>query len=153
MSSNNYSVSDEGLVVKLEEIDVDAFCAYVKEHNGIILEADDDDEDIYAVIKWYLLENMQWEGGQGAICDKESYGNDICGEFMPIIKEVAYIDISVEADDWVMMRLPRYESLFSQAYVSEEELISEMKCLYGKFLPKDFNYKNRLVNLYGVAWG
>lgn len=156
MSTESYAVTDKGLVVKLNEIDIERFCDYVKEHENVEI-TPDDGGDIYDAICEFLCEDSQYYLGkawsQGVMCHKLSYGNDIYGDFTPLCKEIKYIDVSVDDDDWVLMCLPRYASLFEQAYASEDALISEMKFLYGKFLPKDFNYKERLAALCAVAWG
>lgn len=156
MSTHSYAVSDKGLAVKIQEIDVEKFREYIKEKDGIELEPDEG-EDIYDAIRQYICDDSQyylkenWE--QGVICHKWSYGNDIYGDFTPLIKDINEIDVDVENDDWVLMCLPRYASLFEQAYESEETLISEMKLLYGNFLPKDFDYRARLASLCAVVWG
>ena len=72
---------------------------------------------------------------------------------LPLLKDVNSIDVDVGDDDWVIMCLPKYASLFKRAYKNEDDLIAEMRKIYGSFLPEDFNYKERLVELSAVTWG
>lgn len=156
MSTHSYAASDKGLAVKLEEINIEKFREFIKERDGIDLEPENG-EDILDALSEYLCEDSQWYAGEewsnGVICHKYSYGNDIYGDFIPLINGVNEIDVNVEGDDWVMMCLPRYASLFEKAYENEDALITEMKFIYGKFLPKDFNYRERLASLCAVVWG
>lgn len=156
MSTYTFPVRDKGLAVKTEEIDLTKICSFIKEQYGIDLEPDDG-ETLLDALRTFLCDESQWYLGEmwseGVICHKWSYGNDITGDFVPLLNDAHEIEVSVENDDWVMMCLPRYASLFERAYENEEALIEEMKRLYGKFLPEDFNYKERLANLYAVAWG
>ncbi len=117
----------------------------------------DGEESMYDALRDFLLEDTQWfigkEWADGVICHKWSYGNDICGDFIQLKSAVHDVGVDLENDEWVLMCLPRYASLFEQAYSSEEALIAEMKSLYSKFLPDNFNYRDRLIKLCGVAWG
>ena len=123
------------------------------------LEDKEDDKHITDNIRDFLCEDCQIflgkEWSDGVIYHKTACGNDVCGEFVSLLSAVKYTDIniSVEEDDWIMMCLPRYESLFNRAYQNEQELIDEMKQLYSKFLNNDFPFEKRLVCLQAVAWG
>lgn len=156
MSTYTYAVTDKGIVAKIKEINLEQFRSFIKEHNGQDLIPEEGD-DILDALTQYLCDDCQYYLGKqwadGVICHKWSYGNDICGDFIPILKDDYHIDVDVEADDWVMMCLPRYASLFEKAYDNEDVLIAEMKTLYSKFLPENFDYKRRLVSLSAVAWG
>lgn len=160
MSMNYYAIEDDGLVVSLEEdLDIDAFVDYVKEHEGINLKEDLDDEDkdsLVNAIEEFLMEQIQYcftelSFGDGEICCKRSYGDVVSACFDPIFAD--YIDVDECSDDWIIMRLPRQASLFSAAYKDEDSLIEEMKAIYGKFLKKDFDYRGRLAHLVGVEIG
>ena len=156
MSMHSYAVNDKGLAVKIEEIDIEKFRDVIKKHKGQDL-YHDNNTTLRDALRDFLVEDAQWYIGDkwadGVICHKWSYGKDIYGDFIPLLDEVKQINIDVENDDWVLMCLPRYASLFEQAYLSGEALISEMKQLYGKFLPEDFNYRERLAFLCAVVWG
>ena len=158
MSTHTYAVRDEGLIAKGEERNVKNLCDYIKEHEGITLKPDlDENEDIYDAIRNFISEESQWYLGKGyqngVICHKWSYGNDIDGDFIPLLKDVNSVDIDVGNDDWVIMCLPKYPSLFKQAYKNEDDLITKMRKLYGAFLPENFDYRERLVELSAMAWG
>lgn len=157
MSSHYYALRDEGIAVKLEDLNVENLCNYIKEHDDVVLEADlDNKEDIYDAIRDFLCEDSQWYLGKGSqdgvICHKNSYGNDMYGDFIPLLKDVDVANIDID-DDWVIMCLPKYASLFKRAYKNENDLIESMRKVYGKFLPENFNYRERLVELSAVTWG
>lgn len=59
MSTHSYAVSDKGLAVKIQEIDVEKFRNYVKENDGVELEADEG-EDIHDTIRQYLCDDSQY---------------------------------------------------------------------------------------------
>ena len=156
MSTYTFPVSDKGLAVKLEEINLTKMCAFIQETYGINLEPEEGETPLDALREFICDDTQRYLGearSDGVICHKWSYGNDIYGDFVPLLDGVREVAVDVEADDWIMMCLPRYASLFERAYESEAALIDEMKRLYGRFLPDDFNYRERLARLAAVAWG
>lgn len=156
MSTRTYCVSDKGIVVKMEELNYDEFFAFFK----VADEYKNTKEENKPILTYELLiEDCQVMLGKqwtdGVICHKENYGNDIQGDFIPLIEDAAEAcGVSVEQDEWVFMCLPKYPSLFKAAYKNKEQVIEKMKKLYSRFIRiKDFNYEARLVSLCGTVWG
>lgn len=48
-------------------------------------------------------------------------------------------------EDVCILPLGNWPTLLTQAYKSEEEMNSELKDKYGKFLPLDYDYHNNIV--------
>lgn len=48
-------------------------------------------------------------------------------------------------EDVCILPLGNWPTLLTQAYKSEDEIISELKEKYGKFLPQDYDYRNNVV--------
>lgn len=155
MSTHTFGVFDEGLVVKLEELNAKKIIDYARNHlnKEVIIEEGETLTDTIRNLVLYdeFCLGDSWENG--IIYHKERYGNDIDGDFESLLTNEYFYDVSVPNDEWVMMCLPRYESLFNKAYDDEEDLVKTMKSLYGQFLENDFDYKKRLVRLVAAAWG
>ncbi len=154
MSCRTYAVIDKGIVVKIDELNLEAFKELFKniecETNQDVLRQDVIDalcEDCQTML------GNDWE--DGVICYKETYGNDINGDFVSLLDcGQCFEDVGVQKDDWVFMCLPIFPSLFFAAYESEEALIKQMKELYSKFIKdENFDYRTRLVTLQGYVWG
>lgn len=47
----------------------------------------------------------------------------------------------------------RYPTLFKRAYTDMDEIIDELKYKVGKYLPEDFDYRNKICNICGVYYG
>ena len=47
----------------------------------------------------------------------------------------------------------RFPTLFKQAYKDMDEIVDELKYKVGKYLPEDFDYRNKICNICGVYYG
>jgi len=47
----------------------------------------------------------------------------------------------------------RFPTLFKQAYKNMDEIIDELKYKVGKYLPEDFDYRNKICSICGVYYG
>jgi uncharacterized protein (UPF0297 family) len=47
----------------------------------------------------------------------------------------------------------KYPTLFKRAYNNMEEIVEEFKSKLGKYLPKDFDYRNKIRHISGTYYG
>lgn len=159
MSMKNYPVSETGLIVKVEEIDWAAILKATKTDydSSIDLQTLDGDD----LIEIFGDEDTIWLGEgweDGVIMFKRALGgSEADGDFYNKVKETVDVgirDVDAREDDWVIFCLPRYASLFEQAYENETSLLEQMKTLYSRFIKDEhFNYANRLAEYNGTIYG
>lgn len=140
MSMHNMGVNYYGVVVKTSEINF-------KEFQGFFGFTDED------------MENEEWrcspvEYDKITIFSKTYIsGEELSGEFIPLLYQGYFDEIDIDKDDWVIFELPRYPSLFEAVYKDAEDLIQQMKALYERFIDvKDFDWHNRAIHLRGSVY-
>ncbi len=141
MSMRTYAVDAMGVVVKYDELDCSAF------EDGDGNRPKDMDELCECLEYEYIVDG-------GSIVPKQTFGNDLEGDFIPLLDQSASIDVDATLDDWVIFDLPKYPSLFKAPYKDADDMISQLKATYSKYLlPKDFDWGKRMVRLMGTTWG
>lgn len=100
------------------------------------------------------MEDEAWryefmELDEGSILPRDYVsGEGLEGDFTSLLSHDYFQYISAEEDDWVLFELPKYPSLFKRRYKNEDEMIEEIKRIYGRFISnEDFDWKSRLVEL------
>ena len=78
----------------------------------------------------------------GAVFIDESF-EDITIE--SAINGSTFDDEDKPLEDVCILPLGNWPTLLTQAYKSEDEIISELKDTYGEFLPQDYDYRNNIV--------
>ena len=150
-----YPVYDCGIVVKMDELDCDVLYKYFIDTVDWNSLSEPEKVKLITILLCYEHElYLKVDQEDGVICHKYAYGRGLRGYFIRLLDtEHKAVDVNFKKDVWVMMRLPVYSSLFEAAYRDENSLLEQMKGLYSKFIKsKDFDYKNRLVNMQGVIW-
>lgn len=56
-------------------------------------------------------------------------------------------------DNCFIIELRKFPSLFEAAYKSYDNLLIELKSLYGEYLPVKFDYDSHVRHLVGTYWG
>lgn len=151
-----YPVNEYGIVVKMDELDCDVLYKYFIDTVDWNSLSEPEKVKLITVLLCYEHElYLEVDQEDGVICHKYAYGRGLRGYFIPLLgAKHRAIDVNFKKDIWVIMRLPVFPALFGTAYRDENALLEQMKGLYSKFIKsKDFDYKNRLVNMQGVIWG
>ena len=107
MSCHIYAVSDFGVVVTMEELDLGSMKSFFEEERDITF------DDTYSLEEQLI--NLLMDGyGNEFFCYKETYGNNLSGDFVHILtgkNRKLVFDVDVNSDDWVIMPLPKFPSL------------------------------------------
>lgn len=148
MSYHIHAVSDFGVVAKIEELDLESMRSFFEEERDISF------NDTYSLEEQII--NLLMDGyGNEFFCYKETYGNNLSGDFVHILigkNRKLVFDVDVHSDNWVMMPLPKFPSLFHKQYKNEKDLVESVKKIYAKYIKvKDFSFENRLLELRGVV--
>lgn len=155
MTITAYPLLDYGIVVKPDELNCDVLYKYfidIVDWNSL------SESEKVKLISELLYEErelyIKLDQKDGVICHKYTYGRNLCANFTLLLDDKPRaVDVNLQNDVWVMMRLPVFPSLFETAYRDKNALLEQMKELYSKFIKSnDFDYKNRLVQLQGVVW-
>ena len=128
MSSQNYNGQIYGLYIENEDV----FEEYTNKHNLSMDQFHDKLLDAGVVFIDEFFEDVTIESA----IDNSTFDYD----YKPV--ENVYI-----------LPLNNWPTLLKPAYLSEDEIISELKNKYGLFLPEDFDYRNNIVYATYVAWG
>ncbi len=137
MSIREYGIDDYGLMLDDAAIEhiASKFCGdYSKED--------------YLRDKWDFIDALS--GDIFEMCSNFS-GDAV------IISDEGYCDwgnvVSYSDDCIFFVPLVHYPLLFSAAYKSIEDIVSEMKRKVGKYLPPDFNYRDNIRHIVGTCYG
>lgn len=142
MSSTYYPVEEQGLYVKVDELDL------TKIRKEFYPECETNKELLDC-----LCEDITVKGN-GCISPKSTFGGDDGYYYVRTLTECSVEELDPDKEQWVICCLTRYPSLYSNPYMNEEELIDEMKRTYSKYLlDKNFDYKKRLITLSCVCYG
>lgn len=140
MSMRNYSIVHYGVVVKPDELNLEAIG---KESNENLT--------VEEVCEWLDEEEISLQNG-GDIMSKALLSTDIEGEFFNLFTQEES-DISVMHDNWFFFDLPKYPSFFRAVYKDKDDMIRQVKEMYGSFiLDENFDWENRLVCLNAVIY-
>ena len=136
-------ITDKGLFVRLNELNLDAI------RKKWFSDFEGDDEELVEEIFSEPLEDESLY-----ITGKPCYGNDFEGDVSSLLDPDLVLELSTEADDWLIMQLPRFPQLFTAAYKSEDVLLKEMREMYSPYLsiPNSFDFRGRMVVLRGTTW-
>ena len=141
MSMREYAVYDYGMLLTL-----DMMKTLAKMH------CEDFTEDEFEEDKFAFYEEVENVFG-GEI----EYISDFTGE-------AKYIEDS-GSDEWgsdteyfngdyiYYIPINRMASLFQAPYRDMEDMIADFKSRVGKYMPKDFDYRNNLRHIIGTYWG
>lgn len=154
MSMRSYPVSETGIVLKISEVN---WAAVMKKTNTEYSPQELSEDDLIDVFD----DDTVWLGeswSDGVIAFKRGLcGDEADGEFRNQLKDSTCSginDVDAARDDWVIFCLPRYPSLFKQAYKDEASLLNEIKKIYSRYIKaKDFDYASRLVEYSGTIYG
>lgn len=151
MSMRSYPISISGVVVQFKELDIKALAEEFAESLPLEPEANEDDTK-EAVYDFLEMDEIDLSTG-GHIIGAAHLSDDIEGDFYSLLTD-SEKDISVHSN-WLIFDLPRYPSLFQAAYQNKEDLLQQMKALYGAFIkdPDNFDWEGRLVRLDAVIYG
>lgn len=129
MSMRSYAFDDYGVVITTEMIDA------IKEKLKL-----KEDLDYYDI---------------GEEIDAE-YSAEFEGEAQLVLQDgsIDYADtITFDNGSFYYFPIRRYGTLFAPAFSSMEELVTEMKYWYGKYLPEDFEYEKNIRHIVGTYYG
>lgn len=142
MSMRSYGIRRYGVVAKFSELNLRAIIkAYVGEEDAAEYETDHD------VLELMNCEEMWFDNGADII-SRDLLDCDIDGDFIGILTETEFEDIYVRDNGWVLLELPKYPTFFEAVYKDKDDMICQMKEMYGPFiLNENFDWEKRLVRL------
>lgn len=136
MSMRDYAIDDYGLILNEKEIKLIA---------SKLLKDFDENMD-YIELAYELFSNGILE-----------YVSEFTGEAIEVDNVGMYSwygnDEMYNNDVIVYVQLSRYPTLFKSAYNNMEEIIDEVKSKIGKYLPEDFNYRDKIRHICGTYYG
>ena len=147
MSMRNWPIVQYGVLLRNGELDL---AAIAKEYNSQHPEENIDDGD---VAEWIDTEQLPI-GNDGYVMARATYSDDIEGDFYNIFTNNE-VGISVSHDSWALLDLPQYPSFFKAVAKDKDDLIRQVKALYGSYIkdPEHFDWEGRLVRLEAVVYG
>lgn len=143
MSMETFFFEEMGLYVKISELNLTTI------NNDFFGDLELSDDEIIENIK---MENLCCTDG-GEIIAPYSFGTDAQGTASYLLDKCFVSSLDFNGDDWVLMKIPRYPSLFVAQYKDEDSLIDEMQSLYSKYIKTDLDYKSRLIIYAGTIIG
>ena len=135
MSTRAYAVNDYGLVMTR-----DMLKAICKKYFTEFTEKEyDEDENSFNEVLWDagLVEHIGNFTGDVTVIDDN--GNDMYEDYE------AY-----DADTIYYVATEKFPSLFKTAYSSMDELESEFKNKFSRYLPEDFDYRKHICHIVGT---
>ena len=135
MSTRAYAVNDYGLVMTR-----DMLKAICKKYFTEFTEKEyDEDENSFNEVLWDagLVEHIANFTGDATVIDDN--GNDMYEDYE------AY-----DADTIYYVATEKFPSLFKTAYSSMDELESEFKNKFSRYLPEDFDYRKHICHIVGT---
>ena len=138
MSMRDYAVNDYGLVMTSDMLKT--ICS--KHYREYTEEKYDDDEYNFndALYEEGVVENISEFTGEAMLIDNN--GND------------DYNSSEVYNDDTIYyVPTKNYGTLFKAAYANMEELESEFRNKFNKYLPDDFDYRKHICHIVGTYFG
>ena len=145
MSMREYPYRVLGLYVKKEELNLSKIRAES-------FSEDMPDDEVFEELSYdcnYLTET----GGSILPISQFTGGYDFLnGEIIGLLDDSINLDIN---DEWVLMELPEYPTLFKAAYKDEDDLILRVKELFKDYILNEssFDYRKRLIKLAGTYCG
>lgn len=152
MSMRDYGYNDYGIVLSDYEVLYAASICMREDYpdNKIVIE-----EDNECVV-------VTDENGEETVyehCDCLDYLENIVlsvGNFTGDCRKI--LDAEYTSDDFSddtlnYIPLLKSPSFFEKAYDSFEDMVEKHKAEYAKYLPDDFDWKNKLVHIVGSTWG
>ena len=138
MSMRDYAVNDYGLVMTRDMLKT--ICS--KHYREYTEEKYDDDEYSFndALYEEGVVEYISEFTGEAMVIDDN--GND------------DYNSSEVYNDDTIYyVPTKKYGTLFKAAYANMEELESEFRNKFNKYLPDDFDYRKHICHIVGTYFG
>ena len=140
MSTRYHAVDDYGLVIdkKIAKYMIEKLS---KEDRDFFDDYDENDDIQYALYEYGICEYIsEFTGEANTLRDDGLISWDL--------DKVTYYQGDLVC--FVPLKLP---TLFKRAYTDMDEIIDELKYKVGKYLPENFDYRNKICNICGVYYG
>ena len=138
MSSRDYGIDDYGLV--LDSGDLKHFASkYCDDYTEE--EYENDPLSFIEMLTYNLDVNYASDfTGEAFIVGDDGYTQWVSGSMAYNCDVIYYVPVN------------KYASLFKASYRDMDEVIDELKDKVGKYLPEDFDYRNKFRHISGTYW-